>query len=254
MMPVVTLCFREAGSTDPSTSYCPLGIHEESLVGNPVDGPLVELALRDGADALPAAYPVIMTNQGIIFLGVSLLFTVRNGVTSEELGRMEFLQVNGMGNRAPGTFITTGVFRTMPDFGALIGVSFMADCVPEFTGPDCITPAPPTTPAQPTIATPNTLTTKAPSTTPTVPTTPAPPTTAGTDAPSSSTGSDTSDNSRWIILHGCSLHGMYNYTCRYSTNNFGNSDCGRTHHRYIDRSTIISGHHVLLPQERKETR
>jgi hypothetical protein len=246
MMPVVTLCFREAGSTDPSTSYCPLGIHEESLVGNPVDGPLVELALRDGADALPAAYPVVMTNQGIIFLGVGLLLTVRNGVTSEELGRMEFGQVNGMGNRAPGTFITTGAFRTMPDFGALISASFMADCVPEFTGPNCTTPAPPTTPAQPTIATPTTLTTQAPTTTPTVPTTPAPPTTATlttqastttptvpttpapptvpttpappttadipteespTDAPSSSTGSETSDNSRWIILHGCSLHG-----------------------------------------------
>jgi hypothetical protein len=57
MMPVVTLCFREAASTDPSTS---LGIYEESLVDNPVDGPLVELALRDGADALPAAYPRII--------------------------------------------------------------------------------------------------------------------------------------------------------------------------------------------------
>jgi hypothetical protein len=180
MMPVVTLCFREAGSTDPSTSYCPLGIHEESLVGNPVDGPLVELALRDGADALPAAYPVVMTNQGTIFPGVGLLLTVRNGATSEELGRVVFGQVNGMGNRAPGTLVITGAFRTMPDFGALISVSFMADCVPEFTDPNCTTPAPPTTsalptttPTPPTTATPTTLTTPTTSTltTPTVSTT-----------------------------------------------------------------------------------
>lgn len=182
---VFTLCFREAGSTDMSTAYCPLGLHEETLGDTAVDPPPEELALRDGADMLPAAYPTAITggpNPMMIFLGVGVLVTVERGGTV--LGSQLILQANGSpsGTGEPGTVIDipASLFE-----GVVYTARFMINCIPEFTGPDCTTPvqlatmAPPTTMAPP-ITPP--LTTSPPATAPpTVPATPTtmpPPTTA----------------------------------------------------------------------------
>jgi hypothetical protein len=103
----ITLCFREAISTSANSSYCPLGLHTETLDNTAIDGQLVELALGGGADALPAAYPT----AGSIFLGVGLLVTITGGENSRVLGTTLFIQVNGApaSTGAPGTPITTFV-------------------------------------------------------------------------------------------------------------------------------------------------
>ena len=54
----VILCFREESSTNGTNlNYCPLGMITKTA--NSVDEPLQELALREGAENIPPAYPTI---------------------------------------------------------------------------------------------------------------------------------------------------------------------------------------------------
>ena len=59
-------------------NYCPLGMITRRA--NSVDEPLQELALREGAENIPPAYPTLQTGTGsstsTVFLGVGLYVVV----------------------------------------------------------------------------------------------------------------------------------------------------------------------------------
>jgi hypothetical protein len=153
-MPTVTLCFREAENRSESRSYCPLGIHVEAL-DNPVDGPLVELPLGDGAGALPAIYSASETDP-TTFPGVGIFFIFRDGNSSDEIGAGIFSQINGApsGTGAPGTVITTPQLAVEAFPTLRFAASFIINCVAgsSCTGlPAPTSLSPPTTPAPPAV-------------------------------------------------------------------------------------------------------
>ena len=150
----VTLCFRERTNTDSDLSDCPLG--SITRQPNPGCGQFEPLPLGNGSDAIPPAYPVQeLQNNSVLYFGVGVYLVI----TGRRSGEAETQQLiarffSGSLGSAPGA---VSRIRLITLTGTITGdfiitrLRVRVDCVPEFTGPECITPVP-TTSEPPTTA------------------------------------------------------------------------------------------------------
>ena len=127
-----TLCFNEHDAERYSAYYCPLGTFKTDINGP--DEPLQELALGEGSDTIPPAYPIeVGSNSETEFLGVGLFVLIigtSNGVN------YWYPRIGG----APGTETMKVTSTTSGSLSLTFTVTFRVYCVPEYTGLDCNTP------------------------------------------------------------------------------------------------------------------
>ena len=136
------LCFREIDSISDDFNYCPLGII--TVPNDNFDGARMTLVLKNGADALPPAYPS----------SIGLLVSI-TGVRGD--GHLDTLGTyrNGRVGGAPGTLVIIGPATAVGEdggsviFTATIGVN----CLSGLTGPQCAPPGSTTGTVPPTIST-----------------------------------------------------------------------------------------------------
>ena len=117
----VIVCFREANSMNGANlDYCPLGMI--TIRANSVNDPPQELALREGAENIPPAYPTAVGLYVVI---------VRNN--NMMLAAHQFLQID----TTPEMLSYAGPTSTTIGSPVLVTVVFRVDCV---LGSICTTP------------------------------------------------------------------------------------------------------------------
>ena len=200
----VTLCFRERTNTDSDLSDCPLG--SITRQPNPGCGQFEPLPLGNGSDAIPPAYPVQeLQNNGVLYFGVGVYIVItgrRNGETeTQQLVDRFFGASLGSAPETVSRLEPVTLTGTITGDFIITRLRVRVDCVPEFTGPECITPVqttgePPTTAAtttpqatteQTTTTSEATTTTEEPATTTEEPTTATEEPTTTTEEPTTTT-------------------------------------------------------------------
>ena len=150
----VTLCFRERTNTDSDLNDCPLG--SITRQPNPGSGYYEPLPLGSGSDAIPPAYPVQEQQSSIRYFGVGVYIVItgrRNGeAQTQQLIARFFCGSLGSAPGEASPIRSTTLAGTITGDFIITRIRVRVNCVPEFTGPECITPVqttskPPTTAA-----------------------------------------------------------------------------------------------------------